>query len=174
MPKTFGAVYEQGVLRPLEPLALAERQRVSLTMEEASAELKDDDVLDQELLNSLDEEIRGSNGSGEDSWTDGRRLQRRKRGALLIAGVFLHSSAIAKLYHVEVGTSALRSLATGTDCVLYISRLAVVGRRGWRVLIRRDIARLEKAKTLSRPVRDCVAGANSKAGTSSTRANWEL
>ena len=28
------AVYEQGVLRPLEPLALAEHQRVSVTVEE--------------------------------------------------------------------------------------------------------------------------------------------
>lgn len=56
MQKTFGAVYEKGVLRPLEPLALAERQRVSLTMEETTAERNDDDVLDHELLNSLDDE----------------------------------------------------------------------------------------------------------------------
>jgi len=53
MQKTFGAVYEKGVLRPLEPLALAESQRVSLTMEEPSVDLADDEVLDQELLNSL-------------------------------------------------------------------------------------------------------------------------
>jgi predicted DNA-binding antitoxin AbrB/MazE fold protein len=53
MQKTFAAVYEKGVLRPLEPLALAESQRVSLTIEEASVDLTDDQVLDQELLNSL-------------------------------------------------------------------------------------------------------------------------
>jgi predicted DNA-binding antitoxin AbrB/MazE fold protein len=53
MQKTFGAVYEKGVLRPLEPLALAESQRVSLTMEEADVDMADDEVLDQELLNSL-------------------------------------------------------------------------------------------------------------------------
>ena len=34
MPKHLEAIYEQGVLRPLEPLALAEHQRVLLTLEE--------------------------------------------------------------------------------------------------------------------------------------------
>jgi predicted DNA-binding antitoxin AbrB/MazE fold protein len=53
MQKTFGAVYEKGLLRPLEPLGLAESQRVSLTIEEAVVELADDGVLDHDLLNSL-------------------------------------------------------------------------------------------------------------------------
>jgi predicted DNA-binding antitoxin AbrB/MazE fold protein len=53
MQKTFGAVYEKGVLRPLEPLGLAESQRVLLTLEEAVVDLTDDEVLDQDLLNSL-------------------------------------------------------------------------------------------------------------------------
>jgi predicted DNA-binding antitoxin AbrB/MazE fold protein len=34
MATHFEAVYEQGVLRPLEPLALAEHQRVRVTVEE--------------------------------------------------------------------------------------------------------------------------------------------
>lgn len=34
MPIHLDAVYEQGVLRPLEPLALAEHQRVRVTVEE--------------------------------------------------------------------------------------------------------------------------------------------
>ena len=34
MSRHLEAVYEQGVLRPLEPLALAEHQRVRLTLEE--------------------------------------------------------------------------------------------------------------------------------------------
>jgi len=34
MSRHLVAVYEQGVLRPLEPLALAEHQRVELTLEE--------------------------------------------------------------------------------------------------------------------------------------------
>jgi predicted DNA-binding antitoxin AbrB/MazE fold protein len=55
MQKTFGAVYEKGVLRPLEPLALAEHQRVSLTIEPI-VDLADDEVLDHDLLNSLDDE----------------------------------------------------------------------------------------------------------------------
>ncbi len=34
MVRELDAIYEQGVLRPLEPLALAEHQRVRLTLEE--------------------------------------------------------------------------------------------------------------------------------------------
>lgn len=34
MSRHLEAIYEQGVLRPLEPLALAEHQRVRLTLEE--------------------------------------------------------------------------------------------------------------------------------------------
>jgi predicted DNA-binding antitoxin AbrB/MazE fold protein len=34
MTRHLEAIYEQGVLRPLEPLALAEHQRVRLTLEE--------------------------------------------------------------------------------------------------------------------------------------------
>ncbi len=34
MARPLHAVYEQGVLRPLEPLALLEHQRVRLTLEE--------------------------------------------------------------------------------------------------------------------------------------------
>ncbi len=55
MQKTF-AVYENGVLRPLDPLRLTERQHVSLTIDEAAVALTDDDLLDQELLNSLEGE----------------------------------------------------------------------------------------------------------------------
>jgi predicted DNA-binding antitoxin AbrB/MazE fold protein len=39
------AIYENGVLRPLEPIALQERQVVTLTISEAG-----DDVLDAEFL----------------------------------------------------------------------------------------------------------------------------
>ena len=56
MPKTFEAVYENGLLRPLESLRLAERQRVSLTIDETPAPTTDDDLLDQDLLSSLEAE----------------------------------------------------------------------------------------------------------------------
>jgi predicted DNA-binding antitoxin AbrB/MazE fold protein len=36
MDRTVEAVYERGVLRPLEPLALAESQRVKVTISEAA------------------------------------------------------------------------------------------------------------------------------------------
>ncbi|MBL8295467.1 MAG: antitoxin family protein [Bryobacterales bacterium] len=39
MPRELEAVYEHGVLRPLEPLSLAEHQRVRLTLEEKPARL---------------------------------------------------------------------------------------------------------------------------------------
>ena len=41
-------------------------------------------------------------------------------------GYFLDSSAIGKLYHVEVGTPVVQALLTQADSTLYISRLAVV------------------------------------------------
>ena len=56
MQKTFGAVYENGVLRPLEPLRLAEHQCVSLTIDETPVAVTDDDLLDHELLSSLENE----------------------------------------------------------------------------------------------------------------------
>jgi predicted DNA-binding antitoxin AbrB/MazE fold protein len=39
MARQIDAVYEQGILRPLEPLALAENQRVRLNIEETPARL---------------------------------------------------------------------------------------------------------------------------------------
>ena len=56
MQKTFEAVYENGLLRPLESLRLAEHQRVSLTIDQVVAPLADDDLLDHELLCSLEGE----------------------------------------------------------------------------------------------------------------------
>ena len=37
MKETLEAVYENGVLRPLQPLALAEQQRVTITIDEEAA-----------------------------------------------------------------------------------------------------------------------------------------
>jgi predicted DNA-binding antitoxin AbrB/MazE fold protein len=57
MPQTFVAVYENGLLRPLEPLRLAERQqRVSLTIDGTPVPDGDDDLIDYELLHSLETE----------------------------------------------------------------------------------------------------------------------
>ena len=43
-----------------------------------------------------------------------------------MAGYFLDSSAIGKLYHVEAGTPAVQALLEQAEAVLYVSRLAVV------------------------------------------------
>ena len=56
MQKTFEAVYENGLLRPLESLRLAEHQRVSLSIDHALTPFADDDLLDHELLRNLETE----------------------------------------------------------------------------------------------------------------------
>jgi predicted DNA-binding antitoxin AbrB/MazE fold protein len=47
MIRRLEAVYEQGVLRPLEPLALPEHQRVRLTLEDQGEDRGQDRVLPQ-------------------------------------------------------------------------------------------------------------------------------
>ena len=55
MVRQLDAVYEQGVLCPLEPLALLEYQRVRLTLEESGAPLSWDS---SEPVNARREELR--------------------------------------------------------------------------------------------------------------------
>ncbi len=50
MSKTVDAVYENGVLRPLEPLGLREHQRVTVTVEEAPVTQSDESWLDTGCL----------------------------------------------------------------------------------------------------------------------------
>ncbi len=49
MARTVTAVYENGVLRPLDPLPLPEHQRVEITI----AETPDEEVLDTEYIESV-------------------------------------------------------------------------------------------------------------------------
>lgn len=57
MEKTIGAIYENGMLRSLKSLHLAESQQVLLTIHEsADVVTADKDVLDHELLKSLESE----------------------------------------------------------------------------------------------------------------------
>jgi len=46
MTRKVPAVYEQGVLKPLEPLALPEGQRVTVTVEPVEEQLSPDEILD--------------------------------------------------------------------------------------------------------------------------------
>lgn len=55
MAKQVAAVYERGVLRPLEPLALAEHQHVRLTLEEEPAPVS---WVSSEPVNERREELR--------------------------------------------------------------------------------------------------------------------
>ncbi len=56
MRKAIRAVVENGLLRPLEPLGLLERQQVSLNFDDEVEAATDDDVLDHEFLKSLEAE----------------------------------------------------------------------------------------------------------------------
>ncbi len=47
MPKTLQAVYENGVLRPLEPLGLKERQQVAVTVSDPIDRWLDHEYMDQ-------------------------------------------------------------------------------------------------------------------------------
>ena len=74
MSRQLEAVYEQGVLRPLEPLALAEHQRVRLTLEEQPLSW-----LSPEPVNERREEMQWlakESGPYAGQWValDGRRL----------------------------------------------------------------------------------------------------
>lgn len=51
MINTFDAIYENGVFRPLQPVALAENQRVRLTVQaNADGATGDDDLIDHAFL----------------------------------------------------------------------------------------------------------------------------
>jgi predicted DNA-binding antitoxin AbrB/MazE fold protein len=76
MPRQLEAIYEQGVLRPLEPLALPEHQRVRLTLEERPARLSRES---SEPLNERREELQWlarESGPYAGEWValDGSRL----------------------------------------------------------------------------------------------------
>ncbi|MCC6589917.1 MAG: antitoxin family protein [Bryobacterales bacterium] len=76
MPRQLEAVYEHGVFRPLEPLALAEHQRVRLTIEEGADPLSWEST---EPVNERREELRWlatKSGAYAGEWValDGSRL----------------------------------------------------------------------------------------------------
>jgi len=59
MTKTFEAVYEDGVLRPLESLDLRERQRVRVMLQPTPAVPGEEDWLDAEYLQQCEREADG-------------------------------------------------------------------------------------------------------------------
>ncbi len=56
MSKRLEAVYENGVLRPLEPLGLSENQRVCIVLSENSTPVVEEDWLDIEYVRLCAEE----------------------------------------------------------------------------------------------------------------------
>lgn len=52
MTKTLQAIYENGVLRPLEPLTLSEYQRVMITVSDSN-----EPWLDQEYMEKVTQEV---------------------------------------------------------------------------------------------------------------------
>jgi predicted DNA-binding antitoxin AbrB/MazE fold protein len=85
--QTLNAVYENGVLRPLEPLDLQEHQQVTLTV----AEISDDPLdayIDHEYLAELNavsereptlEEVRRLLSTSPGNWSDDIRAERDAR-----------------------------------------------------------------------------------------------
>ena len=88
MIKTFPAVYENGVLRPLEPLALSERQRVSVSISDPADEHACQ-WLDHECMAAIDaaqeveptlDEVRFALAKIPGTLSDDIRAEREARG----------------------------------------------------------------------------------------------
>jgi predicted DNA-binding antitoxin AbrB/MazE fold protein len=88
MTKQVGAIYEKGILRPLGPLSLQERQRVSLTIIESETDPADA-WLDHEYLAAVDavqepdpslEEVRHALSKIPGNLSDDVRAERDSRG----------------------------------------------------------------------------------------------
>lgn len=88
MTRTLSAVYEKGVLRPLEPLDLQESQRVSITISDTPEDLLDD-LLDHEYMAAIDaidepeptlEEVRAALSKIPGNLSDDVRAEREARG----------------------------------------------------------------------------------------------
>ena len=87
MTRTVEAVYQNGVLRPLEPLNLPENERVTVTVTNADRPL-DDDLIDTEFLAYCDtqaddsvplEAVREALAKIPGSLTDDIRAERDER-----------------------------------------------------------------------------------------------
>lgn len=89
MTKTLSAVYEGGVLRPTEPLALNEHQRVSVTIRDGSPDDPAEPWLDHEYMAAIDamdeseptlEEVRRMLSGVSGNLSDAIREEREARG----------------------------------------------------------------------------------------------
>ncbi|MEP6716963.1 MAG: antitoxin family protein [Terriglobia bacterium] len=87
MTKTVSAVYEDGVLRPSEPLPWAEHQRVNVTVSDAADPAEP--WLDNEYMAGIDamheptptlEEVRGILAKTSSNFSEAIRAERDARG----------------------------------------------------------------------------------------------
>jgi predicted DNA-binding antitoxin AbrB/MazE fold protein len=88
MVKTLSAVYEDGVLKPTEPLSLSEHQRVNVTVCD-EADVPAEPWLDQEYMAAIDamdepeptlEEVRAALSGIRGNLSDAIREERDARG----------------------------------------------------------------------------------------------
>ena len=88
MTRTLSAVFENGVLRPLEPLDLQESQRVSITVFDTPEDLLDE-LLDHEYMAAIDamdepeptlEEVHAALSKIPGNLSDDVRAEREERG----------------------------------------------------------------------------------------------
>ena len=57
MTRSLQAIYEKGVLRPLEPLPLKEHQRVTVTVSDQDAEETNDNAFLRDLESEADDSV---------------------------------------------------------------------------------------------------------------------
>jgi predicted DNA-binding antitoxin AbrB/MazE fold protein/predicted nucleic acid-binding protein len=114
MEKMVQAVYEQGVLRPLEPIALEERQEVTVTISDEETIAPDHPLLvsSEEWADaatddiSLDE-VRRALSTIRGSLSEAVIEERRDRW---VPRYFLDTSALVKVYRKELGSDLVAAI----------------------------------------------------------------
>jgi predicted DNA-binding antitoxin AbrB/MazE fold protein/predicted nucleic acid-binding protein len=126
------AVYEHGVLRPLRPLSLAERQQVRLTISDAPAQASERDIavverarLEAAKLGTAPtiEEVRAALASIPGSLSHDVIAE---RGDYWLSRYFFDTSAIVKYFHTEPGTAEVSRIFAEPDRKIAISSIGLV------------------------------------------------
>jgi uncharacterized protein len=132
MPLHVDAVYENGVLRPLQPLDLREHEHVLVSVVKAA---QGSSNLAVEYIESVKRQLREAEPAP--GIEEVRRRLTKIPGSMAaeivadrgerwsLAGHFFDSSALVKLYHPEVGTPAVDQIVNATDNLVRVSRLTV-------------------------------------------------
>jgi predicted DNA-binding antitoxin AbrB/MazE fold protein len=134
MSQHIEAVYENGVLRPLQPLHLKESAKVQVSVTEPAADALGE-MLDYQLLdyararsNSLTEvptldEVRAMLSRVEGSMAESIIAE---RGEFWLARYHFDTSAFTKYYHPEIGSAPVSAMVQDPASINQISNLAIL------------------------------------------------